>query len=484
MIWGRMNSQVESGELKASVAEADPPVAAPRRHRVLVGTLFVLATVIGIVAVLAVWANRQALNTDNWTDTSSQVLANKQVQSALSAYMVGQLFSSGVVEAQVKSALPPRLDGLAGPITGGLLQVAGNLAPKVLASPQVQGAWRNANHAMHASLMKVINGGGSAVSTHGGVVTLNTRALIDQLAKELGVQEQVAAARSKLQANAGKIKGAATQAGVALPSSTGHLVIMRSSQLKTVQNLASAIKGLAIVLPLVAFALFALAVWLAKGRRRRALRMTGWCFVGIGLVTLLMRRVLGNYIVNALVKDPSNKPAVHDVWTIATTMLYDIAVVLLVFGLIFVFAAWLAGHTRPATSLRRAMTPTLRDRPAVAYASAFAVLLLVVVWGPAPAFRQLGYIIAFAVLLALGVHTLSRQAVGEFPDARAGDAMNSIRGWNERRHQPQLATSGQAPAPGNGSRITELERLARLHDSGALTDAEFTAEKGAHRNPA
>ena len=120
-----MTSQVESGDAKNPVAEADSPPAAaeaaPRRHRVLIGTLFVLATIIGIVAVLAVWANRQALNTDNWTNTSSQVLANKQVQSALSAYMVGQLFSSGVVEAQVKSALPPRLDGLAGPITGGLL---------------------------------------------------------------------------------------------------------------------------------------------------------------------------------------------------------------------------------------------------------------------------------------------------------------------------------------------------------------------------
>src|SRR5205085_6167652 len=102
-----MTSQVESGEVKASVAEADPPAAAaaapPRRHRFLVGALFVLATIIGIVAVLTVWANRQALNTDNWTNTSSQVLASKQVQSALSAYMVGQLFSSGVVEAQVKS---------------------------------------------------------------------------------------------------------------------------------------------------------------------------------------------------------------------------------------------------------------------------------------------------------------------------------------------------------------------------------------------
>jgi hypothetical protein len=195
------------------------------------------------------------------------------------------------------------------------------------------------------------------------------------LAKNLGVQEQVAAARSKLQQNAGAVQGAAAEAGVTLPASSGQLVIMRSSQLKTVQDIASAIKGLAIALPLITFALFILAVWLAKDRRRRAVRMTGWCFVFIGLITLLARRVLGNYIVNTLVKNPDNKTAVHDVWTIGTTILYDIAVVLVIFGLILVAAAWLAGDTRPATALRRAMAPTLRDRPATAYVTVFAALL-------------------------------------------------------------------------------------------------------------
>ena len=476
------NGEANPGARAAYVTSAPAAAPAPRRHRVVIASLFVLATIIGIVAVLAVWANRQALNTDNWTNTSSQVLADQHVQSALAAYTVNQLFSSGVVQAQVNSALPAQFQGLAGPISGGLQQVAGQVAPKVLASSQVQDAWRQANHAAHATFMKIIEGGGPVVGTHGGVVTLNTRTLVDQLAKQLGVQEQVAAARSKLQANAGTIQGAANKAGITLPSSTGQLVIMRSSQLKTVQDIGSAIKGLALVLPLVCFALYALAVWLAKGRRRPALRTTGWCFVGIGLVTLLARRVLGNYIVNTLVKNPSNKTAVHDVWTISTTMLYDIAVALFIFGLILVVAAWLAGHTRPATALRHAMAPTLRERPAVAYITVYGGLLLLIVWGPAPATRQLGYIAAFAVLLGLGVHSLRRQTAGEFPDAQPGEAMNAIRSWYAERHAPATVAPAPAGAGGNGSRVTELERLARLHDSGSLTDAEFATEKAALRN--
>jgi hypothetical protein len=455
--------------------EAGAVAPARHRHRFLIGTLFVLGTIVGIVAVLAVWANRQALNTDNVTNTSSQVLADQRVQSALSAYMVNQLFGSGAVEAQIKSALPTQFDALAGPINSGVEQAAATLAPKVLASSQAQAVFAKAVHASHATFMKIINGGGTAVSTSGGVVTLNVRSLVDELAARLGIQEQVAAARSKLQQNSGQIQGAASKAGITLPASSGQIVIMRSKQLKTVQDIASAIKGLAIVLPLLTFALFILAVWLARDRRRPALRLTGWLFVLIGLVTLLVRRVLGNYIVNSLVKVQENKTAVHDIWSISTSMLYDIGVVLVVFGLVVVAAAWLAGHTRPATALRRAMAPTLREHPAAAYGTVYGALLLLVLWAPAPAFRQLGYIIAFAVLLTLGATALRRQTASEFPDAQAGDAMASIRARGADRPQP--GTPAVATAGANGGRIAELERLAKLHDNGSLTDAEFAAEK-------
>ncbi len=57
-------------------------------------------------------------------------------------------------------------------------------------------------------------------------------------------------------------------------------MLLRSSQLKTAQDIVKAIKGLAFVLPLIALLLFVLAVWLADGWRRVALRTTGWCLVG------------------------------------------------------------------------------------------------------------------------------------------------------------------------------------------------------------
>src|SRR5581483_11231862 len=109
----------------------------------------------------------------------------------------------------------------------------------------------------HKTLLKIIDGGGSLASTNGGVVTLDLHAIVAQLAASLGVQQQVAAAQSKLQGNAAKVTAGAAQLGITLPPSTGRLVIMRSGQLKTVQEIASGIKGAALVLPLLAFALFA-----------------------------------------------------------------------------------------------------------------------------------------------------------------------------------------------------------------------------------
>ena len=292
---------------------------ASRAHRVLVPVLLVLATIFGIAGAFAVWVNRQALNTSNWASTSGKILEDKQVQTALSAYMVHELFSNVDVPEICRRRCPRSCSRWRARLPPGCSSSPARLAPRVLASPQAQAAWVQANIAAHKQLLKVLNGGGPVVSTQSGVVTLNLHALVSQLAATLGVSSQVAAAQSKLQGSTGASARAAAQQklGITLPPSSGQLVIMRANQLKTAQDIANAVKGLAIVLPALAILLFALAVYLARGRRRRTLRTTGWCFVLIGVALLLIRRIAGDAVVDGLVKVPSNKPAVHDVWNIA-----------------------------------------------------------------------------------------------------------------------------------------------------------------------
>src|SRR3954469_9484009 len=218
-----------------------------RAHRFLVPTLLVLATLNGFTGSFAIWMNRQALNTDHWATTSGKLLGDKKIQAALSAYMVNELFSNVDVASELKGVLPPRADALAAPAAAGLQQLAGQAAPRLLARPRVQDAWVAANLAAHRQLRRVIDGGGSVVSNADGNVTLNLHTLVTQLATSLGVQDQVAAARAKLQGSGGAQARALAQQklGITLPPATGQLVIMRSNDLKTAQDVAGSVEGLA-----------------------------------------------------------------------------------------------------------------------------------------------------------------------------------------------------------------------------------------------
>ena len=63
-----------------------------------------------------------------------------------------------------------------------------------------------------------------------------------------------------------------------LPADTGRVEVLQSDQLETAQDLTQLLNNLARFLWLVPLALFAIALWLARGRRRTTLRM-----VAIGL---------------------------------------------------------------------------------------------------------------------------------------------------------------------------------------------------------
>jgi hypothetical protein len=244
---------------------------------------------------------------------------------------------------------------------------------------------------------------------------------------------------------------------------------MRANNLKAAQDVASAIRDLAVVLTAVALILFALAVWLAAGWRRVALRRTGWCFIGLGLLVLLIRRVAGDAVVDALVTSESVKPAAHSAWTIGTTLLYDIAIAMFAYGVVFVIAAWIAGATRPAIAVRRTLAPALRFHLASVYGAATVLYLLVLAWGPTAALRKPVGILAFALLIVLGIELLRRQVAAEHPDVTPGQTSEWFAGARGHR-------------AGGAATSAKLEQLAALHDRGVLSDAEFDSEKVAILN--
>src|SRR4029077_17031699 len=139
----------------------------------------------------------------------------------------------------------------------------------------------------------VVNGGGKRLSTEHGEVAIKTGPMLDNLATRLGVQPSASLAN-------------------------GRIVIMKSDQLSTVQTLANALKAAAYVLPFLALLLYAIAIYLATGRRREAVRACGIGIVAAGIVLVFTRTILGSYLVDNLVKIPENRPAASAAWGILT----------------------------------------------------------------------------------------------------------------------------------------------------------------------
>ena len=303
-----------------------------RPYRRVVPVLLTLAVISGFVGTVAVWVNRQALNTNNWTDTSSRLLADAKIQNALGTYLVGQVFSSANVSGAVGSVLPKPAAGLSGPLASGLRGVADQIVPKLLATDAAQRAWRQANRTAHAELMRIIDGGGSAVSTRQGVVTLDLHPLLEQLIDRSGLLRRV---------------------GITLSPRAGQIVIMRSAQLKTAQDVAAGIRGLAVAFTVLPLALSALAVFLAAGWRRIVVRRVGCCVLGVGIAVLLARLLIGRLIVDALVSESSVRGAGTSAWLIGSSMLRNIAIALAVAGAAIVLATFLTPRRDARAALGR-----------------------------------------------------------------------------------------------------------------------------------
>ncbi len=442
---------------QAPVAAGEPVSSHP--HQVWVRVILGLATVLAVLAIFAVWANRQLLNPSNWSRTSTSLLQKESIRTALSGYLVNQLYANVNVPAQLQSGLPSQLRPLAGPLSGALHGVAEQGAERALATPAVQSIWAKANYAADQAMVAIVNGGGSRVKIQGGTVSLNLRQIVADVAERLGLP-----------------------AGIAekLPASVADLKVVTSSELGLFRNLAKALHALSVVLTLLVLALYALAMLLARGYRRRTLVWVGTSLVFSGLLVLVARKIGQGEVVSAITSDASIQPAANDAYSVATSLLVQVAGAVIVVGVPVILAAWFAGPARLATAGRRFLAPRYEARPALAYWIPLGVLALVFVWGPIPATRNPWWMLLFTVLTLVGAHVLRAQIAAEFPDAQASSARDSLQGavqaMGARAGRARAAAAPPA-SPQPVSKAAEIERLSSLHERGAINDEEYAAAK-------
>jgi hypothetical protein len=361
-------------------------------RRIGVTALLILGTLFWTAFGLGLWAKRQALDTDNWVETSDQLLENEQIRTALAVYVVDRLYDSEAVQQRLEEALPPRLDGLAGPAAAGLKEIAQRNAPRVLGTAAALKAWETANRTAHSELLNIVDNG-----VLGRDVSLNLKSLVEEVASGTGLP---------------------ASAADRLPPSVANLQIATPDELENVRDLLHLFETIIWVLLALAVLCFVGAVALSADRRRTVLNLGG-CLMFAGIAIIAFRTLAGRYVVDSLAEAPNAHEIADDAWSIATRLMVDIAQGTLLFGFFVVLGAWLIGPGRRATAVRRFSAYTLREQAAATRVVLGALILLLVVWGPVPWTQGFWTIVVFTVIAFLWLERIRYRTVKEFPDEPA-----------------------------------------------------------------
>lgn len=423
----------------------------------------VLAGLLLLLSSFAVWVDRVALNTDVFVDTSSELLDDDAIRSAVATRAVDELYAEVDVASLLEDRLPNDYQSLSGPAAAGLRQASYQIVNRALEQPAMQKLWAVSLEESHRTLVQVLEGGGDRVSTGEGVVTLDLRPIVLDTAERIGLRDEVAGR---------------------LPAEAGRIEVLRSDELDTAQNVFQLLKTLAWLLPILMLGAFGLAVWLA-GDRRRAVRRVGVAVLVVGVLGLVAVRLVGSYVVNELVADTDTRTAAGNAWDILTELLRASFRSFVVVGVLFLVAAWLAGPGRRAIATRRVLAPALRERawPYVVLGVVFLILLL---RGDVNDFTRLLLVLVLVALGAVWIELTRTQTLHEFPDATApelfGDARARLSSWWDARRVERAAAPATAPAAAAEARPAtdlagRLASLADLHARGALSDEEFTSAK-------
>ena len=259
--------------------------------------LIALASVALLVATFALWVRRDLLNTDAWTETSSELLADQEVRAAVADFLGDRIDAN--VNREVERGLEDDLRAR---------------AREALDAPSVQALWIDANGDAHAGIVALVDG-----DTEEPAV-LDLHPVLEEIAKQLGIGPAVAAS---------------------FPEKVGRLTVLRHDQLEWAQTAARQLRDLAYVLVALALLLYAGAIAVARGHRRDAAGLIALSLLLIGAVVLLVRW-LGSAIFDAAVDDEIRADgAPGAIWSISTDQLATYAYFLVgvgVLGLVIALA--------------------------------------------------------------------------------------------------------------------------------------------------
>src|SRR3954470_3387230 len=265
--------RIENERLRAANAKLSGRVAVGSRLR-RATTVFLLVLGCGLVAasLLAIWTRASVLNTDRYVKTMAPIARSKAVQKTVADKLDTKITGAIDFAALARDALPDRADVLAPAIEAGAETAIRQQLDRFVASDRFGELWDEANRRAHT------RGGGllttrksGRLARQGDTVYLDLSAAVDRIKQALSD------------------RGLTRIADAIPPTVDGKIPLLSSAGFADARRGINLIKGLSVLLPLLALLALAGHVLMSRPRGRGLLR------AGLGLVVtgLLLLAAVG-----------------------------------------------------------------------------------------------------------------------------------------------------------------------------------------------
>ncbi|WP_369244013.1 hypothetical protein [Streptomyces sp. R41] len=253
----------ELDELRRRVSELEGARREPRHWLRSLGSvlLIILASVLALLAVVAVWANSIIRDTDRYVATVAPLASNPDVQQAVTTRVTNEVLKQIDVDSLVaelsraaaQKGVPPRaaslIGDLSGPINSGLKELVSSTVMRVVSSSAFETAWTDANRRAHTAVDKALTGSAdAAVSLKNNQVAIDVAPIVAQVKDRLVSSGFGAAAK--------------------IPDVHTDFVVVEGKDVGKIKSYLRVLQIIGNWLPVIAVLIAAAGVFLASHRRR------------------------------------------------------------------------------------------------------------------------------------------------------------------------------------------------------------------------
>jgi hypothetical protein len=267
------SNQAEIEAMRAEVEALQTQLAAKqaedrrRRSGWIRSTAVVLLMVIGFVltpvSIWSTWLRNNVYDTNTYVETVAPLASDPAVVSQVSTAVTNELFAQIDVESLLQQNLPPKLSFAAGPLADQIKSQTNGLVTKALQTSQFQDLWVQVNRTASQSLVAFLEADqSSALSVQNGQLVLDIGPIVENVKQQL-VDQGFSLAE----------KIPTVNKDVILP-------VANVDQIVKAKQAVNAFRTLSYVFPIVAIICFALAIFLARDRRRAVIWVGGLLAAG------------------------------------------------------------------------------------------------------------------------------------------------------------------------------------------------------------